>query len=227
MQELNLYPHDAWEVLSPRLSRERKQKMEKVASQRTNYLRLIIQDVHNQHNISACLRSAEAFGIQNVHVVSLDHTFKVSGAARGVKNWLSIHQHDSIEECASTLHHLGFDIAAGMPAQNSVSLEDMKLEKPLAVLFGNEHAGVSPQWEQHIDCYFTIPMSGVVESLNISVSAAITMQHMSQKAKTRGEAFFLNADEQNALLGHWVCKHIPRWELEYKHYKSKLASNVR
>ena len=213
------YPSDAWEVLSHRLTEMRQKKMESVAAKRTNFVRLIIQDVHNQHNISACLRSAEAFGVQNVHIVSHGTPFKVSGVARGVKNWLTLHHHHSIESCAKFLHDLGYVIAAGMPAKNSVPLQNISTKQPIAVLFGNEHSGVSPEWGQFVQKYFTIPMNGVVESLNISVSAAITMQHLTYKGQEERSDFFLNEQEKNDLLSNWICSQIPSWDFEYSHYK--------
>ncbi|NRA47251.1 MAG: RNA methyltransferase [Oligoflexales bacterium] len=221
------YPQDAWKLLSGRLTPKRSKKMEEVASQRTKHLRLIIQDVHNPHNISACIRSAEAFGIQNVHVVALKNSFKTSTVARGAGNWLSIHRHESIEECANTLHKLGYSIAAGMPTQSSSPLHSMELSKPVAVLFGNEHEGVSPDWKKFIDLYFTIPMVGVVESLNISVSAAITMQHLSHRARLElsEDEYLLNPEEQNQLLCNWVCSQIPSWETECKVYRDRLANS--
>ena len=221
------YPEDAWKLLSGRLTPQRSQKMQEVAAQRTKHLRLIIQDVHNPHNISACIRSAEAFGIQHVHVVALKNSFKTSTVARGAGNWLSIHKHDSIEDCAESLHKLGYSIAAGMPTQSSSPLHEMDLSKPVAVLFGNEHEGVSPEWKKHIGLYFTIPMVGVVESLNISVSAAITMQHLSHRARMElpAEQYLLSASEQNELLCHWVCSQIPSWETECKVYRERLANS--
>lgn len=222
------YPEDAWKLLSSRLTENRSKKMQDAASHRTKHLRLIIQDVHNPHNISACIRSAEAFGIQNVHVVALNSSFKTSTVARGAGNWLSIHKHGSIEECASKLHDLGYSIAAGMPAQSSAALHEMDLSNPVAVLFGNEHAGVSPDWQKYIDLYFTIPMVGVVESLNISVSAAITMQHLSHRARVElsAERYFMSPTEQNQLLCRWVCEQIPSWETECRVYRRQLANHA-
>ncbi|MFK7827638.1 MAG: TrmH family RNA methyltransferase [Oligoflexales bacterium] len=221
-----IYPEDAWKLLSGRLTPRRSMKMQEVARQRTKHLRLIIQDVHNPHNISACIRSAEAFGIQNVHVVALKNSFKTSTVARGAGNWLSIHKHESIEDCANTLHELGYSIAAGMPSQSSSALHDMDLSNPVAVLFGNEHEGVSPEWKQQIDLYFTIPMFGVVESLNISVSAAIAMQHLSHRARAElpADRYLLNEGEQNRLLCNWVCDQIPSWETECKVYRDRLPT---
>ena len=222
MQQQTELPHDLWDVLSDRLTPERKEKMLRVASQRTNHIRLVIQDVHQPHNVSACLRTAEAFGILNVHVVEMDNKYKPSSVARGVAGWLNVHRHPDVKSCASSLKEQGFIIAAGMPAQESVvPLGDMPVDKPIALLFGNEHSGVSPDWQSWVDTYFTIPMSGIVESLNISVSAAICMHTLAEKARSSmpAESYFIDPQAQKQLLGQWLSRQITSWSGEYRHHK--------
>lgn len=221
MHQHSELPHDLWEVLSDRLTPERKEKMLRVASLRTNHIRLVIQDVHQPHNVSACLRTAEAFGILNIHVVEMDNKYKPSSVARGVAGWLNVHRHPSVESCASMLKAEGFSIAAGMPAKDSVPLGDMAVDKPIALLFGNEHSGVSAEWTSWVDTYFTIPMSGIVESLNISVSAAICMHTLAEKAKAvvPSESYYISKDAQNHLLGQWLSRQITSWSGEYRHHK--------
>ena len=221
-------PGDLWDVLSPKLTPSRKEKMIRVASRRTRHLALVVQDIHQPHNVSACLRSAEAFGIQNVHVVEMDNRFKPSTVARGVAGWLSIHRHPSPEACAKALRTQGYEIAAGMPASNSAPLEELSIRKPLAVLFGNEHTGLSPEWKPWVSSWFTIPMQGIVESLNISVSAAICMHNLSRKAikLLPPDQYFLPPDIQRKLLGQWLSRQIRSWEDEYKHIKRKQSPRL-
>ncbi|MEZ4743237.1 MAG: RNA methyltransferase [Bdellovibrionota bacterium] len=209
-------PEDAWRFLQSRLTENRKRKMLQAAKERTNHIRLVLQDIHSPHNVSACMRSAEAFGVLNIDVVHLNQPFKPTVVAKGVSNWLRITKHQSIESCAETLHKSGYKIIAGMPTQNSSPLEELQIDQPLAILFGNEHLGVSDEWSPFIDQYFTIPMYGFVESLNISVSAAITMHQLTHKARHNLPAskYFLNEAERDHLLDEWVCKQFPTWEIE-------------
>jgi tRNA (guanosine-2'-O-)-methyltransferase len=195
------------------LTDQRRDRMLHAANNRTRYLRLVVQDVHDPHNVSACLRSAEAFGIQEIDVVTLRETFRASTVARGVNHWLSIRKHKTVKGCADGLRQAGFRIVAGVPKPGAKHLDELPLDKPLAVVFGNEHQGIDPEWHEHIDEPFTIPMVGMVESLNISVSAAIALHQLtkSARAKLPPETYFLKENERNALLSSWICRQIPAW----------------
>jgi tRNA (guanosine-2'-O-)-methyltransferase len=210
------YPDEAWQYLSPQLSDARREKLLKASASRTRFVRLVIQDVHQPHNISACVRSAEAFGIQNIDVVNLNTKFSLSTVARGVDKWVHINQHASIEACAKSLHDQGYVIAAAWPQANAVPLNDLPLDRPIAVVFGNEHLGLAAPWREHADISFTIPMYGLVESLNISVSAAITLHELTQRARQSlaSERYFLSQIERQALLNEWVCGQFDSWKLQ-------------
>lgn len=199
-------PSDAWELLSPNLTENRRSKMLEVAAKRTNYLKLAIQDLHDPHNISACIRSAEAMGINNIEVVYEKNNFKVSGPSKGTKYWSNINTWKSIKECASSLKKEGYTLCAGLPDPKATELSKIPLDKPLCVIFGNEHAGISSSWLPYIDIPFTIPMVGMVESYNISVAAAITLYDLTQRLqKNLKEAqYFLKETEKQHLLNKWV-----------------------
>jgi tRNA (guanosine-2'-O-)-methyltransferase len=211
-------PSDLWEVLRSRFSAPRQQRLLEVASKRTSHIRLVLQDVHLPHNISACLRSAEALGVLHCDIVRMKTSrFKPSGAARGVESWLQVHSFSSISDCALSLKEQGYKLVAAIPRQEAVPLDQVVIDQPLAVLFGNEHSGVDPLWNEYIDGFFTIPMCGMVESLNISVSAAISLFSLTQRmqALLSAEAYYLSSVQQQALLGEWVSRQVPSWELEY------------
>lgn len=207
------FPADAWMLMHSMLTDQRRERMLHAAENRTRFVRLVVQDVHDPHNVSACLRSAEAFGLQDVDVVTLHETFRASTVARGVNHWLTVRKHKSIAGCAAELRSHGFRIVAGVPKPGAKALDQLPLDKPIAVVFGNEHQGIDAEWHQHIDEPFTIPMVGMVESLNISVSAAIAMHQLTKSARERvaPASYFLKDDERNALLCSWICRQIPAW----------------
>ncbi len=203
------HPKISWSEHKSKLTPLRQQKMEHVASQRTSFVRLILQDVEKPHNVSACLRSAEAFGISQVDVVSLNEHFKPSAVAKGVDKWLEITNHRSIEACAEKIKAEGYRIVAAMPNPDSLPLPQLSVNKKTAVLLGNEHRGVSPHWEPYVDEYFTIPMVGMVESLNISVCTAISLWDITEKAKkSQGKSYFIPESEQETLLSNWITQHM-------------------
>jgi tRNA (guanosine-2'-O-)-methyltransferase len=216
-------PSDAWALLSPQLTENRRARMLATAAHRTNYVRLIVQDVHQPHNVSACIRSAEAFGVQNVDVVTLKGSFNTSTVARGVDEWVNIHRHQSVDHCIGELHGQGYTVAAAFPHGDSVSLDNLPLDKPIAVAFGNEHAGLDNEWREKADLCFTIPMFGIVESLNISVSAAITLHHLTSQLRKNKAAsdYYLSPSQQQTLLNQWICRQIKTWPLQLKRLRNE------
>ncbi|MEY4630930.1 MAG: hypothetical protein RIQ81_1050 [Pseudomonadota bacterium] len=195
------------------MTAQRRERLLKAASNRTRHIRLVIQDIHHPHNVSACLRSAEAFGLSSVDVVCLKEKFRPSTVAKGVADWLDIRRHDTVAGCVKELRDAGFVLAAGYP-DAKVSMFDLPVDRPVAVVFGNEHEGVSSEWRQWIDIPFTIPMVGLVESLNISVSAAVTLSQLTRKARLAlgDERYLLPPGERNQLLSAWACKQMRSWE---------------
>ena len=207
------FPDDAWDTLNHLLTDSRRERMKAVVAGRTARIQLVVQDVHDPHNVSACLRSAEAFGVQHCHVVTLRHRFRASTVSRGVAPWLSLHRHASVDACAVALKAAGYKLCAGVPLPSAVPLHELPAQEKLAVVFGNEHAGIDASWRPHIDYLFTIPMVGMVESLNISVGAAITLQHLTHRSKQelQPDRYALSPEEQKRLLNHWICRQLHEW----------------
>jgi tRNA (guanosine-2'-O-)-methyltransferase len=217
-------PDDSWDVLSEILTENRRHRLTTAVKKRTEHIRLVLQDVHNPHNISACLRSAEAFGVQNVDIVTLEESFRPSTSSKGVSDWLSLHKWKSIDECAVFLKNSGYVIAAGMPAPDSIPLDQISLDAPVAILFGNENQGVSKDWQRHVDQYFTIPMHGLVESMNISVCAAITMHHLVYKLNlSKHPHQFINEIKQRKLLGKWARVTLKEPDRTYQELKQRQS----
>lgn len=183
-------------------------------SKRTRHVRLVVQDVHQPHNVSACIRSAEGFGVQNIDVVTLKTKFDTSTVARGVDQWVDIRRHQTVEECVSKLHEEGYLVAAAFPYGDAVELDALPIDRPIALVFGNEHEGLDSAWRTQSDVRFTIPMAGIVESLNISVCAAVSMYSVTQRAKLKldSEAYYLSPGEQETLLNQWICRQITTWK---------------
>jgi len=171
------------EALSPVVTPERLERIEEVVRNRTDGLVLVLDHIADPHNSSAVLRSADAFGVQTVHVIVGEHGFRASrGVSKGTHRWLDVVRYESAEACARHLKKDGYAIyVAAMGADTQP--EDLHDTRRLAVVFGNEHRGVSPEMRSLADGTFAIPMCGFVESLNISVAAAITMQTLARDGR--------------------------------------------
>lgn len=185
---------------------ERFRRLYTVAARRTRHVTVVLEAVDDGHNQAAVLRSADAFGVQDVHVLVGKAPFRPSeGVARGSERWLTIHRHPSPEAAFSALRAAGYVIAASALDPTAVPLEALDFARPTAFVFGNEKDGLSEAARALADVRFIVPMVGFVESLNVSVAAAITLYTATQKARALvGERFFLGRDERRALLGRWL-----------------------
>lgn len=222
VQTPTAYPDDAWDLLGGRLTPARRARLLAAVANRTRRVRLVIQDIHQPHNVSACIRSADAFGVQDVDVVTLKEKFKPSTVAKGVQHWMTLKRYQEIPTCIADLRAAGYKIVAGVPRPDAKSLYEIPAEQKIAAVFGNEHAGIDPAWLDAVDYPFTIPMVGLVESLNISVCAAITLAHLTRavRAAVPASQYALSAAEQRTLLNEWICNQTPQWQLEIERRRS-------
>lgn len=172
------------DTLSPIVTPERLSRIEDVIRSRTDSLVLVLDRIIDPHNSSAVLRSADAFGVQTVHVIVGERGFRASrGVSKGTHRWLDVIRYEDAEACARRLKKDGYAIyIAAMDADTRP--EDLHDTPRLAVVFGNEHRGVSPELRNLADGTFSIPMRGFVESLNVSVAAAIAMQTLARDGRS-------------------------------------------
>lgn len=210
---------DAWDLLAPRLGDSRKNRILETVKHRSAYLRLCLQDVHDPHNIGACLRSAEANGLQYADFVNLHQKFAKtsSTAARGANRWMDLSRFNKLDVYVRGLRERGYKIAAAFPAQSSqYQLESLPINQPLAIILGNENAGLDEAWSEHIDYRFTIPMYGMTESYNVSVSAALIVYSLAQRCREKIDPaiFLLSESAQKAVLNRWMAKHSRSLEKE-------------
>lgn len=171
------------EALSPVVTAERLQRIRDVVAGRTEDLVLVLDSISDPHNSSAVLRSAEAFGLQTVHAIVGPYGFRASrGVSKGTQRWLDVVRYETVEACARRLKTDGYSIyVAAMGGETA--LDQLRERSRLALVFGNEHRGVSEEMRALADGAFSIPMRGFVESLNISVAAAITMQTLAHEGR--------------------------------------------
>lgn len=164
--------------------------------------------------------------MQDIDVITLAGKFNASTVARGVDEWVDIHRHESVDQCISQLHEKGYVVAAAFPHGDALNLEQLPIDRPIAVAFGNEHAGLDLEWREKADVCFTIPMFGIVESLNISVSAAITLHHLTSKLRqtVNPDQYSLGARERQSLLNHWICRQIKTWPLQLPRLRQERSS---
>lgn len=190
------------------LTERRRTKNHKVLAERTQHFTVAIEDVYQLHNTSAVLRSCDVFGVQDVHVIEERNVRKMDREiAMGAQKWVDLHRYNSTVDCIKTLKKQNYQIVATTPhGTNCTELKDFDISKKSAFFFGKEDSGLSDYVLENSDAKLYIPMFGFTESLNISVSAAIIIQKLTQKLKSSAIEWRLTPEELLKKRYDWVCK---------------------
>lgn len=171
----------------------RKKKIEQVMSRRQKTLAVVLENVDDPHNVGAILRSCDAFGVGEVHLLYTVHKAPKnrelrSKSAASAAKWLKITKWDSATKLVSYLKKKKFKIAVTRLTDTSVDPALVDLEKPVAIVIGNEHDGVSEQLAKKADLNLVIPMVGFVQSFNVSVAAALLLYEAFRQRAFRASA---------------------------------------
>ena len=196
---------DVIEALAPLLVDERLARLEAVLAQRTRDVVVVLEAVDDPRNVSAVLRSADAFGVQEVHLVRGELPFLASKlVSQGADRWLDVIEHADAASTVTALHARGFRVYAATMDGELGPAALAAIDK-VAIVFGNEQTGASAALLAACDGRYTIPMRGFSQSLNVSVAAAITMH-----AATTGRVGTLGAEERQELRARYMLLSVPR-----------------
>ncbi len=191
------------------LTANRKERFLEVLQNRTRHFTIAVEDVYQLHNTSAVMRSCEVFGIQDLHVIEERFGKRIDKEiAMGAEKWVDIHRYQNNISCIEKLREQGFQIVATSPHIQAGFLADFDITKPSAIFFGTEKTGLSEDILQQADAYIKIPMVGFTESLNISVSAAIVIQDITERLRKSGINWQLTENEILEKRIDWSRKSI-------------------
>lgn len=185
-------------------------KMEQVLAQRTRHVTVVLEDIYQAHNMSAAVRSAECFGIQDVHIIEQRNRFAMRiGVSKGASNWVTIHRHkkdqvNNVKACFDRLHEQGYWIVATSPHANAYTLSELPIDKKIALVFGNEDAGISNYVQEYADASVAIPMYGFTESFNISVSVALCLYDLITRIRSSDSPWHLTDEEKLDIQLQWL-----------------------
>lgn len=198
------------DYMSGFLTGERIQTLRRTLAMRTRYMTILTENTFHPQNASALVRHCEAFGVQDLHTVETMCRFDPSvNIVRGTDKWIDIIRHDSTEEAIASLKASGYRIVATTPHRESCTPETFDVEKGrFCLVFGTEHAGVSPQIISAADEFLRIPMCGMVESLNVSASAAILIYMLSQRMRLSDVEWRLSEAECSEVMFRWVMSSV-------------------
>lgn len=200
------------EILASYLTPERRAKMDRVLDGRVRAVTVVLENLYDPHNISAVLRSCEALGIQDVHVVETEHKFKFSsGITKGCEKWLTIHRYRDPAACVAALHAAGYDVSVADHRPETPRIEALPPVTRRAFWMGAEHFGLSDEARRLADSRYRIPMGGFTESFNVSVAAAVTLYAARARWEAEtGRAGDLTADEREAIKTAWLRRDLAR-----------------
>ena len=202
----------------------KKEFIERVLDQRTRYVTLVLEDIYQSQNASAVMRTCECLGLQDIHVIETNSTWKTNKLVlKGSDKWLNINRYkkkylNNAAECLSALRQKGYRIAVTDPSTDGTPIGEVDITQPLAIVMGNERHGSSRFMREEADIKVNIPMVGFTESLNISVSAAICLNLVLTRLRSSVLPWQLSDEEKTQLRLNWyksVVRHPELIEREF------------
>jgi tRNA (guanosine-2'-O-)-methyltransferase len=202
-----LGPEAIARTLDPYLTEPRKARIEQVLAGRLESVRVAVEHPEDPHNAAAVVRSAEALGAMHVHVVDAPSgALHAPGTTQGAYVWLHTHHHGTLDELVAEVRAGGLALA-GARMDGELSVHELPADRPLCLLFGNEGTGLSPAARRACDYAFRIPMVGMSESLNLSVSAALALYTV---ARARRAFLGRAGDLEGARLAYERARYYAR-----------------
>ena len=199
----------------------RKEKFERVASRRQGNLTVILENVHDPHNIGAVMRSCDSVGIFDLYVLytepqlNKERLYLGKRTSAGTRKWLNIHFFTEIEPCFKAVRQRYDTILCTHLGETSKNLYDLDLSQSIAFVFGNERDGVSQEVLPYTDGNFVIPQMGMAESLNISVACAVTLYEAFRQRWEKGfytENPTTTAEEKAGILDTYIQRHESKYK---------------
>lgn len=209
------------------VSAHKRARVQQVLAQRTRYLAVVLEDIYQPHNASAVLRSCECFGVQDVHIIEQENSFRPSpDIALGAPKWLTLHHYrrsagESAATCLQALRRQGYRIVATTLRPQSIPLHALDLSQPTALCFGTELQGLSEEAHALADLFVQIPMFGFTQSFNISVTAALFLYDLTTRLRQLPpQTWQLTPAEQQQLTLEWYGRIVDHSEAIIRRYLS-------
>ena len=206
----NLLKKELISYLSSFVTEERVELFQTKIKERSRHLTVVLEDVFQSRNISAAMRSADCFGLQDVHIIENKNKFiSDKTVSLGAGEWLNIIQHNKTKKntklCIENLKKQGYQIIATTPHNSDITLNEVDIENnKIAILLGTELTGLSNEALSLADKKMKIETHGFTESLNISVSAAICCQNLSNKMRKSDVNWKIKENEADEIILNWL-----------------------
>jgi len=196
-------------VLAPMLTPERIARIDAVLAARLLSVVTVVEDTYDPHNAAATIRTTEAIGLGELHVIEPGERFSAAGGVtRGAHKWIELHRWRRVEDATDSLRARGFRVFATVPGAPH-TIEDVDVTRPIAVVFGNEKAGLTDAAIAACDGTLGVPMYGFSESFNLSVTVALAMSRIaSRRREVIGALGDLDDKHRRELRARWFALKI-------------------
>ena len=212
------------------LTEERKLRFEEVLEKRTRHISLVLEDIFQSRNASAIMRSADGFGIQDLHIIEDNHKWSgTRSVSKGASSWLTIHKHfgnNPTSDCVQNLKAQGFRIVATSTNECGYTSDTLPLDKPVAIIMGTELSGVTTNMLSQVDDFVAIPMYGFSESFNVSVATAIILNRLRTRLEDMGIDNGLSEEEKQKLRLIWAYRTVKDPKAIMRHYNMELPFKI-
>ncbi len=192
------------------LTERRLNKIMRVVKERQHSLRVVIENVHDPHNVSAIFRTCDAVGVPKISLLYNVETFpKISRISSSSANkWVEKERFSETEVCFNSLREEGFKIYSTLLDKTAKSIYDIDFTEKVAIVMGNEHRGVSDEAAKLSDGLIYIPMHGMIQSLNVSVATAVILYEAQRQRLVNGmyKKSELTEDEIESMIDEWSDK---------------------
>jgi tRNA (guanosine-2'-O-)-methyltransferase len=197
--------------------------IDQVLANRTRHVTVVLEDIYQDQNASAVIRTCDCFGIQDLHITEDLHDYAVNpNVVRGASKWITMHRYpkgkDSIVTCINTLKNDNYRVVGTTPDPSFTSIYELNVSAKTAIIFGTEKRGMSDYAKENVDELVHIPMLGFTESFNISVSAALVLSEISQRLRSSELNWSLTEEEKQALRFSWYKQIVKRSDLLINNY---------
>lgn len=220
---------DAIDFFAPKITENRLNRLVRTLDMRSNYVIPVMEDLYQEQNAGAIVRTAECCGFQEVGIIERLNRYKMApGIAKGAQKWVDktffdTRYDDPMKLALEHYKDRGYTLVGACPHSSGHTVETLPLDQPLAIYFGAEKMGLHPDLHKSMDTFVSIPMRGFTESYNVSVSAAIILQTLRQRLEGMDLPYLLDENHKRSLLIKWIIQSIPKGSEQLKQWQRKIA----
>lgn len=202
------------------------EKMAQVLPFRTRHVVTVIENVLDSNNTNAILRTSEALGIQEAHLVYGNIKYiPQKSVSKGAHLWMDTFKYGDEDKnnalsCIHALKNRGYQLVVTSPNAKS-TLEDINIEQPLAICFGQESKGISNTFLANAEITISLPQYGFTDSYNVAVAAGMVLMPIIEKMRKSGVLWPLKEDEKSLIIKKWLINHFDFIDEHFKHFSKQ------